>query len=107
MIKEYQVTLLCENGKYRPVSTIVKHEEVDLRNIVLKREIVSAGVKKICFNKLWQKKDLLKYGYTEVKVREYDKKKIEAEAAARYEKIKEEKYASGEWKKPKKSVDNQ
>ena len=30
-----------------------------------------------------------------------DKEKIERENVARYEALKEEKYASGEWKKPK------
>lgn len=36
------------------------------------------------------------------KMREYDKEKIKAENEARYTKIKEQKYASGEWKRPKK-----
>ena len=45
--------------------------------------------------------DLARYGYTKGKIREYDKEKIEQENAARYEALKEEKYASGEWKRPK------
>jgi hypothetical protein len=39
------------------------------------------------------------YGYDKVKVRLYDKEKIEQEKRAHYEKVKQEKYASGEWKR--------
>ena len=49
----------------------------------------------------WTVDDLKKYGYTKGKIREYDREKIEQENAARYEALKEEKYASGEWKRPK------
>ena len=94
-MKQYQVTLLCVDKKYKPVSSIVTTEEVDNQVITKK------GIEKICIQRGWNGKDLKKYGYIKVKVREYDKAKIEAENKARYEKIKEEKYASGEWKRPK------
>ena len=97
MMKQYQVTLICKNGKYRPVSTIVTMEENSD-----KREVIKTGQKKIMAQRYWTVADLIKCGYTQCKVREYDKEKIEREAAERYNAIKEAKYASGEWKRPKK-----
>ena len=96
MKKQYQVTLICENGKYKPVSTIVTMEETTDR-----RTIMREGQKKIMIKRYWSMADLTRYGYTKGKIREYDKEKIEQENAARYEALKEEKYASGEWKRPK------
>lgn len=96
MKKQYQVTLLAQNGKYKPVSTIVTMEET-----ADKKAILAEGTKKICLKRYWSKADLIRYTYTRGKVREYDKEKIEKENAERYERIKEEKYASGEWKRPK------
>ena len=96
MKKQYQVTLICENGKYKPVSTIVTMEET-----TDKKAIMREGQKKIMIKRYWSMADLTRYGYTKGKIREYDKEKIEQENAARYEALKEEKYASGEWKRPK------
>ena len=96
MKKQYQITLICENGKYKPVSTIVTMEETTDR-----RAIMREGQKKIMIKRYWSMADLTRYGYTKGKIREYDKEKIERENAARYEALKEEKYASGEWKRPK------
>jgi len=101
MIKEYQVTLICESGKYKPVSCIIKSEEVDLADKVAKRTLVRQGTQKICVKRYWSSADLKRYDYTRAKVREYDKEKIAAEARAKYDAIKEAKYASGEWKRPK------
>lgn len=96
MNKIYQVTLLCKDNKYKPVSAlVVRKEGMDKRAIQLK------GIEKICQKRYWSTKDLAKYGYTICKIRLYDKEKIEQENKERYEKIKEEKYASGEWKRPK------
>lgn len=95
-MKEYQVTLICADGTYKPVSCIIKTVSTDTK------EIKNKGITKICQKRGWGKFELLKYGYTKIKIREYDKEKIAKENAERYEKIKEEKYASGEWKKPKK-----
>lgn len=96
MKKQYQVTLICENGKYKPVSTIVTMEETTDRKAIMRE-----GQKKIMIKRYWSMADLTRYGYTKGKIREYDKEKIEQENVARYEALKEEKYASGEWKRPK------
>ena len=100
-MKEYQVTLMCKSGKYKPVSCIIKCEEVDLTDKEARRTLVREGTKKICVKRYWGSTDLKRYDYTIAKVREYDKEKIAAEAKARYDAIKEAKYASGEWKRPK------
>lgn len=105
IIKEYQVTLLCDTNQYKPVSCIIKKkqaEDIDLtQNKNEKIALVNEGYKKICSKKYWTKTDILKYHYTRAKVRLYDKEKIEAENKARYEALKETKYKSGEWKRPK------
>ena len=93
---KYQVTLMCANGKYRPASTIV---EMDTKDV---SAIKTRGIQKICAQRYWTKLDLKNYGYTKVKIRIYDKEAIDKENAERYNRIKEEKYASGEWKRPKK-----
>lgn len=76
MIKQYQVTLFCNTKAYKPVSTIVKHEQSNNDDLTLdtiaKKEIQTKGIKKICIQRYWTKKDLLKYGYTKVKAREYN-----------------------------------
>ena len=104
MLKEYQVTLVCTSGKYRPVSCIVK-KDTDIIASIGKEEytkqIRKAGITKICQKRYWSGADLKKYDYTICKIREYNKEKIDAENKARYEAIKEAKYASGEWKRPK------
>ena len=92
----YQVTLKDPSGKYNYVSALVHRKEgMD------KKALIEEGIKKICQKRLWTSKDLKKYGYTVCMIRLYDKEKIEQEKKERYEKIKEEKYASGEWKRPK------
>lgn len=96
MKKQYQVTLICESGKYKPVSTIITMEET-----TDKKAIMREGQRKIMIKRYWSMADLTKYGYTKGKIREYDKEKIEQENIARYEALKEQKYASGEWKRPK------
>lgn len=93
---KYQVTLMCESGKYKPVSTIVEIEGATDKATIQKK-----GINKICIAKRWDGRDLKTYGYTKVKCRPYDPKKIAEENAKRYEALKEEKYASGEWKRPK------
>ena len=93
---EYQVTLFDKTNKYKPVSTIVKSESID------KTLILKLGAEKICRVRNWSKKELEQYNYKVGKIREYNPQKIAEENVARYQKIKEEKYASGEWKRPKK-----
>lgn len=101
MIKEYQVTLMCNNGKYRPVSCLVKCEEIDLLNKEQKRALIKKGTQKICLKRYWTGSDLTKYGYTKAKVRLYDKEKIAEAEKLRYSEIKEAHYADGSWKRPK------
>ena len=80
MIKEYQVTMYCATGQYKPVSTIVKIEQAHDDNLLLdanrKREIINKGVVKICQKKYWTSKDIKKYNYTKVKAREYKKEQV-------------------------------
>lgn len=106
--KTYQVTLLNKTGQYKPVSCLVKinqNEDVDLTtSSVEKKKILNKGIEKICVKRYWRSADLKRYGYTNAKVRVYDKEKIEQENKERYERIKQEKYACGEWKAPKKKI---
>lgn len=80
MMKEYQVTMYCVTGQYKPISTIVKIEQAHDDNLLLdanrKREIIDKGVIKICQKKYWTSKDIKKYGYTKVKAREYKKEQV-------------------------------
>lgn len=98
MKKEYQVTLFSTTGCYRPVSTIVKCETIT--TVIEKKRAINEGIKKIAQKRSWNNADLKKYGYTSVKIREYDKERIEKEKAERYQQLKEEKYNSGDWKRP-------
>lgn len=98
MIKEYQVTLMCSTGQYKPVSTIVK---ADTDNLITMgkaeylKDIRHRGINTICAKRYWNSKDLVKYNYTQCKMRVYDKEKIKKENEERYEKIKIERG----WKK--------
>ena len=99
---EYQVTLFSEVSGVKPVSSIVRRSQVvELNDRVKKRYLVNDGVSKICNKRNWSKRDLSRLGYTKVKVRKYEREKVEAEKIARYEAIKEAKYASGKWVRPK------
>ena len=76
MIKQYQVTLFCSTGQYKPVSTIVKKDDCLLTEKgeqVFFKEIKIDGIKKICIQRYWNSKDLKKYHYDKVKIREYKK----------------------------------
>lgn len=99
---KYQVTIMCTTGKYRPCSTLIESEPINLKNTIEKRAVITKGVQKICAQHYWDSSDLKKFGYTKIKIREYNIVKIKAENEARYERIKEEKYTSGEWKRPTK-----
>lgn len=93
MIKEYQVTLFCTTGQYKPVSTIIKKDNNLIKTQgkeVFIKEIRLDGIKKICVQRYWTTRELKQYNYTQVKVREYDKKRIEQEKKERYEQIKKE-----------------
>ena len=95
----YQVTLTSTTGQYKAVSTIVKAEKITTKEE--KQRVINKGIIKIAQQRRWTNTDLKKFGYTKVKIREYDKAKIDKQNAERYEKLKQEKYACGEWKAPK------
>lgn len=95
----YQVTLTSTTGLYKAVSTIVKAEKITTKEE--KQRVINKGIVKIAQQRRWTNQDLKKFGYTKVKIREYDKAKIDKQNAERYEKLKQEKYACGEWKAPK------
>lgn len=97
---KYQITIICTSGKYKPCSTLIESEPIDLKDSAKKKVLLSKGVSKICVQHYWGKADLKKYDYNKVKIREYDIAKIKRENKERYERIKEEKYATGEWKRP-------
>lgn len=94
---DYQITLFDKSNKYKPVSAVITKKAEDTQATLIKR-----GAEKICLKRGWTSADLKRFGYTTVKIRVYDKEKLDKEAEERYNKIKEEKYASGEWKRPKK-----
>ena len=77
MKRQYQVTLKCVTGQYRPVSVIVTMEQDNNDNLLLNKEqksiIIKKGIEKICIQRYWGKKDLIKYNYTKVMTREYIK----------------------------------
>lgn len=103
--QKYQVTILCKTGEYKPISCIIEVEQeegIDLtKSKIMKKEIIDRGVKKICALKFWTARDLKNYGYLSAKARLYDRLEIEKQKKENYEKLKEQKYASGEWKRPK------
>lgn len=98
---KYQITIICTSGKYKPCSTLIESGQINLlTDKAKKKALITRGVQKICAQHYWGKSDLKKYDYNKVKIREYDIAKIKKENKERYERIKEEKYASGEWKRP-------
>lgn len=84
---DLQCTLFSTTGKYKPMSTIVKVESVAYYN-AHKSEVQTRAIQKICAQRNTEWWCLKRDGFTKMKVRVYDKEKIEAENAARYERIK-------------------
>lgn len=88
MIK-LQLTLFSTTGKYRPISIILEVESMAYYH-EHQRETHIRAIQNMCakryVNWAWMKEN----GYTQMKVRQYDKEKIEAEKKARYERIKKE-----------------
>lgn len=75
-MKEYQVTLYCADGRYRPVSCLISSEmvqEVKEDKAKLISVVKQEGIKKICQKRYWTAKDLKKYNYTKVKIRTVEK----------------------------------
>lgn len=98
---KYQITLVCDAGQYRPVSTVIESTEVNLLDRTQKKQIADKGIIKICAKRRWRSGDLKRFGYNRVKVREYDPEQIAQEQADNYDLIKAMKYLSGEWQRPK------
>lgn len=93
---QIQITLHAENGKYKPISTLVNVESVADFNKNQVEYIRKAKIR-MCVQRYWDGKDLQKYTYTKLTARVYDKEKIVKERADNYWKIKKEKFAKGEW----------
>lgn len=93
---QIQVTLSTENGKYKPITTLIDVASVKDFNTNQKEYIRKAKIR-MCVQRYWDGKDLQKYGYTKLSVRVYDKEKIAKEKEENYWKIKKEKFANGEW----------
>lgn len=84
-----QLTLISTTGKYKPMSTLLEVESMEYYT-THKADVQARAVRKICIQRKTEPWCLKRDGYTKMKVREYDKEKIEAENKARYEKIKKE-----------------
>lgn len=65
-----QYTLFSTTGKYKPVSTLVNVDSIRYYN-THKREVKRKAIEKICIKRYWTKEDLVRYGYTMSKIREY------------------------------------
>lgn len=83
-----QCTLFSVTNKYRPISTLLEIESIKYYN-THKQEVQQRAIDKIVVQRKTERWCLKRDGYTRMKVRVYDKKKIE-EAKERYEKIKKE-----------------
>ena len=70
-----QVTLFATNGKYRPISTVIRVE--NLKDYVNnKAKYQKKAIENICHNRRTDWNTLKKQSYTQVKVREYNIEKI-------------------------------
>lgn len=65
-----QITLFDVNGKYKPISTLIEVESVEYYKQHSK-ECKERAFQKICNQRLLTGKELIKLGYTKVKVRNY------------------------------------
>lgn len=92
---QIQITLISDKGN-KPVSTVVKAKDLEDWK-ANQTAYKTRALQNICAQRYWDKRDLVRHGYTSMKCRRYDSVKIAEENKARYEKIKEEKFASGEW----------
>lgn len=82
-----QFTLFCTSREYKPVSTILEVPSLEEYKANA-RQYKDKAIKKIAQQRLWDSKDLIRFGYTTMKVRVYDKEKIAQANAKRYEQIK-------------------
>lgn len=84
-----QCTLFSVTNKYRPISTLLEIESIKYYN-THKQEVQQRAIDKIVVQRKTERWCLKRDGYTRMKVRVYDKKKIKEEEKRRYEKIKKE-----------------
>lgn len=73
MKKNYQVTLFCTTGQYRPVSCIVTKDTEELEKLgklEFVKQLKMKGIEKICNKRRWTGKELKTYHYTNIKIRE-------------------------------------
>lgn len=84
-----QFTLVSTTGKYKPMSTLIEVPSIKEYNNN-PEEYKKKAIRKMCIQRKTDGYYLKKNGYTQMKVRVYDKAKIEQENAARYEQIKKE-----------------
>lgn len=84
-------TMLTESGvpKYKPMSTLIEVPSIKAYN-ENPTEYKTKAIRKICIQRKTDGYYLKKNGYTQIKVRVYDKEKIAKENAERYERIKKE-----------------
>lgn len=68
---QIQVTLYNKEGKYRPVSALVRCDAKPTTKQEVK-EVRDKGIQKICNKRRWTQRDLLQYQYTTVKMRVYE-----------------------------------
>jgi hypothetical protein len=86
---QLQVTMMSNKG-FKPVSTLVNVPSVAEFKANPKK-YRDEGVQRICSKRKWRWSDVKQYGYdSEIKMRVYNKEKIEQEKAERYEQIKKE-----------------
>ena len=85
---QVQISLFSNKG-YKPISTIVTIDSVEEWN-KNKSQIKMKAVATMCAKRRLTRADLEKYGYNEIRSRQYDKEKIAKENAERYEQIKKE-----------------
>lgn len=77
-----QYTLFCTSGKYKPISTLIDVESIDYYKSHSK-ELRRRALMKMCAQRYVGSSWLKEHDYTKLKVRIYDKEKIEAEKRAR------------------------
>jgi hypothetical protein len=86
---QLQVTMMSNKG-FKPVSTLVNVPSVAEFKANPKK-YRDEGILRICSKRKWRWSDVKQYGYdSEIKMRVYNKEKIEQEKAERYEQIKKE-----------------
>lgn len=66
-----QITLFDVNGKYKPMSTLVKVESIRWFR-EHEQEVKTKAIQQICNKRRLSGKELAKLGYTRLKVRNYD-----------------------------------